>query len=57
MISVEAVMTAPRRPALPQWKIDLVREASVGGPEFFCGVCVAAGLALRYDSGRKHLSR
>jgi hypothetical protein len=35
MISVEAVMTAPRRPALPQWKIDLVREASVGGPEFF----------------------
>jgi hypothetical protein len=35
MISVEAVMTAPRRPALPQWKIDLVREASVGGPDFF----------------------
>jgi hypothetical protein len=38
MISVEAAMNAPRRPALPQWKIDLVREAikyiegEIGGP-------------------------
>jgi hypothetical protein len=27
MFSVEAAMNAPRRPTLPQWKIDLVREA------------------------------
>jgi hypothetical protein len=27
MISVEAAMNAPRTPNLPQWKIDLVREA------------------------------
>ena len=27
MIFVEAAMNAPRSPTLPQWKIDLVREA------------------------------
>ena len=27
MIFVEAAMNAPRTPNLPQWKIDLVREA------------------------------
>ena len=27
MITVEAAMNAPRHPALPKWKIDLVREA------------------------------
>ena len=27
MIPSEAAVNAPRRPTLPQWKIDLVREA------------------------------
>jgi hypothetical protein len=27
ILFVEAAMNAPRRPAFPQWKIDLVRDA------------------------------
>ena len=38
ILFVEAAMNAPRRPAFPQWKIDLVRDAltfiegEMGGP-------------------------
>jgi hypothetical protein len=47
---VEAAMNAPRRPAFPQWKIDLVRDAltfiegEMGGP------VMAATIAKRIPS-------
>jgi hypothetical protein len=40
MISVEAVMTAPRRPALPQWKIDLVTRSVRGRTRIFFAASV-----------------
>jgi hypothetical protein len=50
MLFVEAAMNAPRRPAFPQWKIDLVRDAltfiegEMGGP------VTAATIAKRIPS-------